>query len=101
MRFTIHDNRRINDIITHLSDEERETIRTEVERLHSLKSENPLFFAVANYYPSEFTKVADEWLSFSDVDYQVMLSEIFWDALQARITREFAIGLYLNGESGE
>jgi len=101
MRLSLHDNRRINDIITHLSDEDREHIRYEVERLHALKKPNPLLDAVADYYPTEFTKIADEWLSFSDVDYQVKMSEHFWDALEARVTREFAVERYLNGESWE
>lgn len=97
MRLSLHDNRRINAIITNLSDSDRENIRIEVERLHSLKSQNPLFNAVMGYQPGEFTPLADEWLSLSDVDYQVLLSELFWDALTFRVTREYAIELFLSG----
>jgi len=96
MRLSLQDNRRINGIICNLSNEDREAIRTEVEHLHGLKSQNPIFLAVADYHPSEFTHLCDEWLSLSDVDYQVFISEVFWDCLMFRVTREFAIRRYLD-----
>lgn len=99
MRLTLKDNRRITGIIKQLSNEDTETIRNEVERLHSLKTQNPLFHAVMDYHPGEFTSLVDEWLSLSDTDYQVLLSECFWDALTFRVTREFAIQRFLLGES--
>jgi len=96
MRFSIRDNRRINDIITHLSDTDHERIRAEVERLISLNHQNPLFNAVADYIPSEFTDISDEWLSLSDLDYQVLLSDCFFEALTCRVTREYAISQFVN-----
>jgi len=98
MRLTPKDNRRITSIIKQLSDEDTENIRNEVERLHSLKAQNPLFHAVMDYHPSEFTPLVDEWLSLSDMDYQVLLSECFWDALTFRVTREYAIHRFFFGE---
>jgi len=98
MRFSLKDNYRINQIIASLSNDDHDVIRTEVQRLTSLKRQNPFFSAVSEYDPSEFTQIADEWLSLSDVDYQVMLSENLWDALTARVTREYAIGIFI-GES--
>jgi len=96
MRLSIKDNQRINAIIASLTNDDLDNIRTEVEELVSRKRQNPLFSAIANYEPTEFTHVANEWLSLSDIDYQVMISEALWDALLLRTTREYAITIYLD-----
>jgi len=96
MRLSLQDQRRINAIITDLTDEDFECIRAEVERLDGLKRQNPLFNAIADYAPEEFTTIANEWLSLSDLDYQVLLSKCFWDAMTARVTREYAIRRFLD-----
>ncbi|NIG12968.1 hypothetical protein F3J37_01390 [Pantoea sp. Al-1710] len=96
MRLSISDNRRITDLITDFTNEDWEEIRNEVERLHNLKSQIPIYNAIAAYHPTEFTALVDEYLSLSDVDYQVYVSECFWDLLMFRVTREFAIARYVN-----
>jgi len=101
MQFSLNDNRTINAIITRLTNEDLDIIRKEVERLHSLKSFNPLFSAIADYNPSEFTPQAHDWLDMSDLDFQVMVSEFFWDALTFRVTREYAIGIFLDRDARE
>jgi len=101
MQFSRKDNHRINSIIVQLSDDDHDNIRREVERLHGLKTQNPFFNAVTDYRPGEFTEIACEWLSLNDVDYQILMSESFWDVLVHRVTREYAIGLFLSNEYRE
>jgi len=100
MRLNIRDNHNINAIIANLTNEDHESIRKEVERLTSLKRPDPLARVVGDYEPSQFTGQACDWLTMSDVDFQVRLSEMLWDLLTDRVTREYAISLYLTSLEG-
>lgn len=92
MNLNIKDNHEINAIISNLQEADFEIIRDEVERLHEKR--NPIFEAVGNHDADAFTKEACLWLDESDVDYQVKVSEFFWDVLTQRVTREYAINIF-------
>lgn len=97
MKLSLKDNREIDAIISALGETELEQISAEVERL--AEKRNPFFSAVRQHETDELTTAACEWLDESDVDYQVKLSEMFWDALIYRVTREYAIGIWRSRHS--
>jgi len=97
VKLTIKDNAEIDGIISNLTEGDREIIQSGVERL--AKQRNPFFAAVRNHNPDEFTQAACDWLDEYDVDYQVFLSEMFWDALVYRLTREYAINIWRDKHS--
>ena len=99
MKLSIRDNKEIEAIIASLSGDDKEIIAEEVERLAEMKCANPVMAAVSGYQPSEFTALACEWLDESDVDYQVKVSEVLWDLLTFRVTREYALNIFRSRHS--
>ncbi len=99
MKLSLKDNKEVDSIIASLSEGDKEIISEEVERLVELKRANPVMGAVSDYEPSEFTKLACDWLDDSDVDYQVRVSEMLWDLLTYRVTREYALNIFRDRHS--
>jgi len=99
MKLSIRDNKEIEAIIASLSEGDKEIIADEVERLAELKRANPIMGAISGYEPSEFTALACEWLDESDSEYQVKVSEVLWDLLTFRVTREYALNIFRNRHS--
>ena len=92
MKLTYADKQEIKAIISGLSERDNERISEEVERL--AKGADPITTILRNFKPDEHTADAVEYLESDDVDYQEKSSEWFWDALTARVTAEYAFGIF-------
>lgn len=95
MRLTVKDECEINLIIRQFTDKEHEEVYREVDRLCSLRHANPIADAIADYFPSEFTQLASDYLSETDCDFQEKVAEVLWDLLTSRVIRERGIEIWV------
>ncbi|RKQ38358.1 hypothetical protein [Enterobacter sp. R1(2018)] len=92
MRLTIADKQEIKGIIASLDERDHERIYEEVERL--AKASNPITSLLRKFQPDEHTTDAVDYLSGDDIDFQENVEKWRWDALTARVTAEYAIGVF-------
>jgi hypothetical protein len=91
MRLTAADKQEIEKIISSFDDRDNDRVYAEVERL--TKQSNPFTSLLRKYQPDEHTETAVDYLADDDVDFQVKVAEMFWDALTERVKAEYAIGI--------
>lgn len=92
MRLKVADKQEIKKIISSFDDRDNARIYAEVERL--AKISNPITSLLRDLKPDEHTTEAIDYLEGDDVDYQVWIDELFWDALTERVKAEYAFGIF-------
>lgn len=92
MKLTFADKQEIKNIISSLNEQDNERIYAEVERL--AKASNPITSLLRNFQPDEHTGDAVDYLEGDDISYQESVEKWRWDALTARVTAEYAVGVF-------